>query len=74
MSSYLNVSSGPHTRSRLSTGNVMRDVCISLVPAAAVGVWHFGVRALIIIIASIATAIWDDQISRGSCSTQPGFG
>ena len=62
MSSYLNVSSGPHTRSRLSTGNVMRDVCISLVPAAAVGVWHFGVRALIIIIASIATAVLTELV------------
>ena len=62
MSAYLNVSSGPHTRSPLSTGSVMRDVCISLLPVTAVGVYHFGLPALFTIIASIATAVISEGI------------
>ena len=57
MSVSYNVSASPHTRSRLSTGRVMLDVVISLLPAAAVGVWHFGFGALLVILASIGTAV-----------------
>ncbi len=62
MNSYLNVSTSPHTRSRLSTGNVMRDVCIALLPATAVGVWHFGLKALITIVAAIAAAVLSELL------------
>ena len=62
MSAYLNVSSGPHTRSRLSTGSVMGDVCLSLLPATAVGIWHFGVKALVVVLASIATAVLTELV------------
>ena len=57
MSAYLNVSTSPHTRSRLSTGRVMWDVVISLIPVTAVGIWHYGTNALLIILTSIATAV-----------------
>ena len=51
-----NVSSGPHIRQDLNTGSVMRNVCVALLPAAVFGVFHFGLRALLIIVCSIAAA------------------
>ena len=62
MSAYLNVSTSPHTRSKLSTGRVMLDVCISLIPVTAVGIWHFGVNALLTVLASVATAVLTEYI------------
>ena len=57
MSAYLNISTSPHTRSPLTTGRVMRDVLISLMPVSLMGVWHFGVRALLVLITSVGTAV-----------------
>ncbi len=62
MSAYLNMSAGPHARSRLSTGNVMRDVCIALLPATVVGVWHFGLNALLTVLASVTTAVLTEYL------------
>ena len=62
MSAYLNVSTSPHTRSTLSTGRVMLDVIISLIPVTAVGIWHFGVSALIVILAAVATAVLTEYV------------
>ena len=53
----LNVSSNPHFRSKLTTGNVMRDVCLCLLPATLFGVVHFGLYALAVIAASVASAV-----------------
>ena len=41
----LNVSSGPHVRSRLTTGGVMYDVILALLPATVFGIYHFGVTS-----------------------------
>lgn len=62
MSAYLNVSTSPHTRSRLSTGRVMWDVVISLIPATAVGIWHFGRNALLTVLVSIAVAVITEML------------
>ena len=48
-----NISSSPHFRQNLTTGNVMRDVVIALMPATVFGVYHFGLKALLVIICSI---------------------
>lgn len=53
----LNVSSSPHIRHHISTGSVMRDVILALMPAAVFGVYHFGLHALLIILASVAAAV-----------------
>lgn len=57
MSRLYNVSSSPHVRSRLTTGHVMYDVILSLMPATFFGVYHFGVHALLIILVSIGSAV-----------------
>ena len=48
-----NVSSSPHIRQDLTTGGVMLNVIVALLPATAFGIYHFGQNALITIIAAI---------------------
>ena len=57
MSDLLNVSSSPHVRSSDTTESIMRDVVIALIPAAAFGVYNFGLRALIIILVCVASCV-----------------
>lgn len=48
-----NISSNPHFRSRLTTGSVMGNVIISLLPATAFGIYKFGIHAFLVIALSI---------------------
>lgn len=52
------VSGTPHVRSKESIQSIMRDVIIALVPATAAGIYYFGLRALILIVAAIISAIF----------------
>ena len=52
------VSGSPHVRSKESIQSIMRDVIIALVPATAAGIFYFGIPALILIIAAIASAVF----------------
>ena len=52
----LNVSSGPHIRQKLTTGNVMLNVALALLPATLFGIYHFGLHAFLIIALSVVTA------------------
>ena len=49
MGEMLHVSSNPHVRDRMTTANIMQMVFVALLPAAAVGVWNFGLRALLVL-------------------------
>ncbi len=60
--SLYNVSSSPHVRSSLTTGNVMLDVCLALLPATLFGVWHFGFHAALVILMSIASAVLTEYV------------
>ena len=51
------VSGTPHVRSKESIQSIMRDVIIALVPATAMGIFYFGVSALVLIIAAIVSAV-----------------
>jgi electron transport complex protein RnfD len=51
------VSGTPHVRSKESIQSIMRDVIIALVPATAAGIYYFGINALILIIAAIASSV-----------------
>lgn len=57
MGDLLNVSSNPHIRSKISTDKIMLCVIIALIPATVFGVINFGVYCLLVIGASIASAI-----------------
>ena len=57
MNGLLNVSSAPHIRSRLTTGKVMYDVILALMPATVFGVYLYGLHAALIIGTSIVSAV-----------------
>lgn len=52
------VSGTPHVRSKESIQSIMRDVIIALVPATAAGIYYFGLRVLILIVAAIISAVF----------------
>lgn len=53
----LNVSSSPHVRSYITTGHVMYDVILALMPATFFGVAHFGFHAFLVLLMSILSAV-----------------
>lgn len=57
-----NVSVSPHIRDKSNTTKIMLDVCIALLPTLAFGVWHFGLNALIVIIASVVSCVLSEVI------------
>ena len=62
MNGLLNVSSSPHVRSRLTTGKVMYDVVLALMPATVFGVWRYGLHAFLIIAVSILSAVMTEFV------------
>ena len=48
----------PHVRSKESIQSIMRDVIFALVPATAMGIYYFGLKALILIVAAIVSAVF----------------
>ncbi len=57
MEGKLRVSSSPHIVTQRTTAKIMRDVLIALIPAAAVGVYMFGLQAFYILAAATLSAI-----------------
>ena len=57
MGKLLNVSSSPHVRDNSSTFRIMLDVCIALLPACVFGIVNFGVRALWVLLVSVASCV-----------------
>jgi len=53
----LTVASSPHIRGNFRTNRIMLAVVIALLPAFAVGVYRFGVQALLVALVSIAAAV-----------------
>lgn len=62
MNRLYNVSSSPHIRSRLSTGQVMYDVILALMPAAFFGVYRFGFHAFLVIAVSVLSAVLTEAV------------
>ena len=53
----LTVASSPHIRGNFRTSRIMLDVVLALLPALAVGVWMLGIRALLVTLVCVATAV-----------------
>lgn len=51
------VSDSPHVRSKRTTKHIMLDVIIALLPAAIIGCVYFGLKALMVLSISTATAV-----------------
>ena len=53
----LTVASSPHIRGNFRTSRIMLDVVVALLPALAVGVWMLGIRALLVTLVCVASAV-----------------
>jgi len=54
----MTVSSSPHIRSAVDTRRIMLDVIIALLPALCVAVYVFGLRALLLVLISVASCVF----------------
>ena len=52
----------PHLRSPKTTAGIMKDVCIALIPAAIGSCIFFGLRALLLILVSVAACVAGEAI------------
>lgn len=57
MSELFKVSSNPHIRSKVNTGGIMMAVIIALLPATGFGIYNFGIRALFVVLVTIAATV-----------------
>lgn len=52
------ISSSPHIRMEHTTGSIMLDVIIALLPASIFGVYNFGFQAFLIILVSVVSSVF----------------
>ena len=57
MNEKLKVSSNPHVRSRANTSSIMLTVIIALLPAFGFGIYNFGIKALLLVLLTIASCV-----------------
>ena len=62
MSGLFHVSSAPHVRAKTSTMNVMLWVIIAMLPTAVFGIWNFGFRALLLIVATVLSCVVSETV------------
>ena len=62
MNKLLNVSSSPHVRCSVNTQNLMLDVVIAMIPAAAFGVYNFGFHALLVLLITSAVCVASEYV------------
>ena len=62
MSTILKTGPAPHIRTAETVESVMYDVIIALIPAFAMAVYTFGVRALILTAVSVLTCILTEYL------------
>ncbi|MBH1941182.1 RnfABCDGE type electron transport complex subunit D [Mobilitalea sibirica] len=62
MSDLLHVSASPHSRSSITTRDIMRDVLIALLPASIFGIYNFGLRALLVILVTITASVMTEYL------------
>lgn len=66
MEGLLHVSSSPHVRSKSTTGTIMRDVIISLLPATIFGIVYFGkdlnYYPLLLVLLTVGTAVLTEYL------------
>lgn len=58
----LRISTAPHMHNPLTTQKIMLYVLLSLLPASAFGVYAFGLKALLLIAVSIASAVLSEYL------------
>lgn len=64
MENRLFVCSSPHLRDNITTRKIMLDVILALLPAAAAGIWFFGLRAALVILVTVASSVITEYLMR----------
>lgn len=62
MDNQRNVSTSPHVRNKLSTSMIMFVVIIALLPASVFGIYNFGYKAAIVILACISSCVLSEYL------------
>lgn len=62
MSQLLKVSSNPHIRSKVTTNGIMSAVVIALLPGTGYGIYHFGIRALWVVLVTVASTVLTEYL------------
>lgn len=57
MNEKLIVSTSPHIQTHFGIGKIMSNVLVALIPAIGAATWIFGIRALILIVVSVTSAM-----------------
>ena len=58
----LHISTGPHLRAKDDTRRLMLDVLIALLPATAASIYFYGLKAVLIILVSVAAAVLSEFV------------
>ena len=56
------VSASPHVRDKASTSFIMLMVFVALMPATIFGIYNFGLRALLIVVVTVATCVISEYV------------
>ncbi len=62
MEPIIHVSSSPHVRDNSSTATIMRDVIIALMPATLMGIYNFGARAFLVLLATCTSCLLTEYL------------
>ncbi len=62
MSEFFKVSSNPHIRSKVTTNGIMLAVIIALLPATGFGIYNFGIRALAVVLVTVASTVLTEAL------------
>jgi len=62
LSDLFHVSAAPHSRSPITTKNIMLDVIIALIPAGLFGIYNFGIHALTVIVVTILSCVLTEYL------------
>lgn len=67
MNMILNISSGPHTRDKLTTSRIMYTVLAALAPATIAGIINYGLSAFLVVLCSVVTAVATEAVFNLIC-------
>ena len=62
MDQMLHVSSNPHVRDKMTTSKIMQLVALALLPTTLFGIYNFGVRALLVVVITVASSVFFEWI------------
>ena len=62
MDQMLHVSSNPHVRDKMTTSKIMQLVALALLPATLFGIYNFGLRALLVVVITVASSVFFEWI------------